>query len=111
MSCTKSQAVWDRYFVHELTSEVNSSKRCVTKIMAMSGTRKIVAHLCMCGLAACDEGGRKRTESHQCALECGCTENAQARIDTLVFVRTAQARIWSKQEHGYIKLPEQWRNS
>ena len=45
-----------RYFVHELTSEVNSRMKCVTKIMAMPGTRTTVADLCMFGLAACDEG-------------------------------------------------------
>ena len=46
-----------RYFVHELTSEVNSRMKCAAKIMAMPGTRTAVAGLCMFGLAACDEGG------------------------------------------------------
>ena len=35
--------------------EVNSRMKCVTKIMAMPGTRTLVADLCMSGLAACDE--------------------------------------------------------
>ena len=37
------QAPCGRYFVHELTSEVNSRVQCVAKIMAMPGTRTIVA--------------------------------------------------------------------
>ena len=41
--------------MHELTSEVNSRMKCVTKIMAMPGTRTAVADLCMFGLATCDE--------------------------------------------------------
>ena len=39
-----------RYFVHELTSEMNSRMVCVMKIMAMLGTRTAVADLCMFGL-------------------------------------------------------------
>ena len=53
----EAQAVCCRHLVHEQTSEVNSRTRCVTRIMAMSGTRAPVADLCMFGLAACDEGG------------------------------------------------------
>ena len=52
----EAQAARGRYFVHELTPEVNSSTQCVAKIMAMPGTRKTAADLCMFGLAACDEG-------------------------------------------------------
>ena len=51
----EAQAACGRYFVHEQTSEVNSRMRCVTRIMAMSGTGKLVADLCMFRLAACDE--------------------------------------------------------
>ena len=51
----EAQVARGRYFVHELTSEVNSGMRCVAKIMAMQGTRTTVADLCMFGLAACDE--------------------------------------------------------
>ena len=36
---------------------MNSRMKCVTKIMAMPGTRTAVADLCMFGLAASDEGG------------------------------------------------------
>ena len=52
-----AQVARGRYFARELTSEVNSRMKCVTKIMAMPGTRTTVADLCMFGLAACDEGG------------------------------------------------------
>ena len=45
-----------RCFVHELTSEVNSRMQCVAKIIAMPGTRTLVADRCMFGLAARDEG-------------------------------------------------------
>ena len=44
-------------------------------------------------------------------LECGCEVNAQTRIDTLVLTQATQSRKGNKQEHGYVKLPEQWRNS
>ena len=53
----EGQAACGRYFVHELTSEVESRMKCVTRIMAMPGTKTLVADLCMFGLAACDEGG------------------------------------------------------
>ena len=53
----EAQVARGRYFVHELTSEVNSRLKCVAKIMAMPGTRTTVADLCMFGLAACDERG------------------------------------------------------
>ena len=53
----ESQAACGRYFVNELTSEVNSRMQCVARILAMPATRTTVAALCMFGLAACDEGG------------------------------------------------------
>ena len=53
----EAQVARGRYFVHELTSEVNSRMKCVAKIIAMPGTRTAVADLCMFGLAACDERG------------------------------------------------------
>ena len=52
-----AQVARGHYFVHELTSEVNSRMECVMKIMAISGTRIAVADLCMFGLPACDKGG------------------------------------------------------
>ena len=51
---------------------------------------------------------RSRTRNK---LECRCTVNAQAHIDTSVLARTTRARKWNRQEHGYIKSPEQWRNT
>ena len=42
-------------------------------------------------------------------LGCGCEVSAQARIDTLVSTRTTQSRKGNRQEHGCVKLPEQWR--
>ena len=51
----EAQAARGRYFVHELTSEMNSRMKCVAKIMALLGTRATVADQCMFGLAACDE--------------------------------------------------------
>ena len=53
----RAQVARRRYFVHELTSEVNSRMRCMAKVTAAPGTRTAVADLCMFGLAACDEGG------------------------------------------------------
>ena len=53
----RKQVARGRYFVHELTSKVNSRMRCVAKVMSMFGIRTAVADLCMFGLAACDEGG------------------------------------------------------
>ena len=49
----EAHAACGHYFVHELTSEVDSRMLCVTKIMAMPGTRTTVADLCMFGLASC----------------------------------------------------------
>ena len=53
----EAQVARGRYFVHPLTSEVNSRMECVAKIMAIPGTRMTVADLCMFDLAACDERG------------------------------------------------------
>ena len=53
----EAQVARGRYFVHELTSEVNSIMRRMAKVMAAPGTRTAVADLRMFGLAACDEGG------------------------------------------------------
>ena len=67
----EAQAARGRYFVHEQTSEVNSRIRCVTRILAMPGTRTLVADLCIFGLAVCVEGGpgfcqRERADGDQC---------------------------------------------
>ena len=59
----EAQVARGRYFVHELTSEVNSRMKCFTKIMAMLGTRTTVANLWMFGLAVCD--ARTRDSSKQ----------------------------------------------
>ena len=53
----EAQTACGCHFVHELTSDANSRMKCVTKIMAMLGTRTTVADLCMFGLDSCDEGG------------------------------------------------------
>ena len=53
----EAQVARGRYFVHELTSEVKSRKKCVAKIMAIPGTRTVVEDQCMFGLAVCDKGG------------------------------------------------------
>ena len=83
----EAQAAYGRCFVRELTSEVNSTMKCVTRIMVMRGTRTIVADLWMLGLAACDE------EDHDLSmqaygqsptwdkLECGSTEHTRARTE------------------------------
>ena len=113
----EAQVARGRYFVHELTSEVNSRMWCVMKIMAMLGTRTAVADLCMFGLAACDMEGpgfvnvsvrtiinarrvgarlqNKRTGTHQ-----------HARINA-----NTQSRKVSERKRGCARLLEQSRNS
>ena len=108
------QEACGRHFVHAQTSEVNSWMQCVAMINGMPGTRTIVADLRMFVLAACDEGRtricqRKCTDGHQretMRMQSKCTG-----VHRHVWTRTTQSRKWNKQEHGYIKLPEQWRNS
>ena len=79
----------------------------------MPGTQ--VADPSVFGLAACDEGGRgfvnaSGADGHQCTTswKSGCKEDAHARISMLVLCK---ARRWNNQEHGNVKLPEQWRSS
>ena len=62
-----AQTACGRYFVRELTSEVNSRLWCVANIMVIPRTRTTAADLCMFGLAACDGGpGVVRcTDGHQ----------------------------------------------
>ena len=83
----EAQVARGRYFVHELTSEVNSRMGCIMKIMAMSGTR--TADLCMFGLAACDKGGpgfvnvSVRAITNVARLQNKCTgTHRHARINT-----------------------------
>ena len=53
---------------------------------------------------------RKRANDHQ--RETSLNVDAKKMpIDMLMFMQTTQARIWNKQGHVYVKLPEQWRNS
>ena len=66
----QAKAARRRYFVHELTSEVNPRMICVMKIMAMSGARTIEGDLWMLGLARVGRRRigicqRKRTDGHQ----------------------------------------------
>ena len=49
----EAQVARGRYFVHDLTSEVNSRVRCIAKVMAMPGIRTAVADLCILWFAAC----------------------------------------------------------
>ena len=92
------------------TSEVNSRMRCVAKIMAMLGTRTTVADWCMFGLAACDEGGpgfvnagiRTITNTRQVGMRLrskytGTHRHARVNANNTI------------EEHGCVKLPEQWR--
>ena len=99
----EAQAACGRYFVHELTSEVNSRMKCVTKIMAMPGNENEKWRICAClaWLHVMKEGQDLSTQVYgrsptRAKLECGCKVNAQARIDTLVLVRTTQARKRNK---------------
>ena len=111
-SCVK--CMWrGRYFVHELTSENYSRMQCVAKITAMSGRRTTVAVLCMFGLAACAEVDQSDSDtsndmSYDDEVRSKCTG---ARIGTLVLTRATRSRNENKQADGYVKLPEQWRNS
>ena len=43
----EAQVARSRYFVDELTSEVNSRMQCVAQIMALPGMRTTVADLCL----------------------------------------------------------------
>ena len=111
----EAQTACGRHFVHELTSGVNSRMKCVTRTMAMPGTRTIVAYLCMFGLAACDEEEQDvstrtcgRSPMHD-KLKCGCQKHERARM--FMLMQTIQGRKKKKQEHGYITLPKQWKNN
>ena len=92
-----------RYFVHELTSEVNSRMEWVAKIIAMLGTKTKVAGLCMfrrTRICSTQVFGRSPTRDK---LACGCEVNAQARIDTFVLTRATQSRKGNKQERGCVR--------
>ena len=105
----EAQVARDRYFVHELTSEVNSRIQCVAKIMAMPGTRTTVADLCMFGLAACVGGGpgfvkasvRTVTNARQVGMRMRskCTgTHRHARVDASNTIdKKEQTRTWVRQ--------------
>ena len=57
-------------FVHEETTEEKSRMKCITRIMAMPGTRTIVTDLCMFGLGACDEGPNARQVGMRMQSKC-----------------------------------------
>ena len=105
----EAQVARGRYVVHELTSEVNSRMKCVTKITAMPGTKTIVADLCMFGLAACGEGGpgfvnasaRTSTNARQVGMRMRnkCTGvHRHARVDASnTIVKREQTATWVRQ--------------
>ena len=81
----ETQAACSRHFVHELTSEEKTRMKCVAKIVAMPGTRTIVADLCMFAwLRVMKEDqdlsmhvyGRSLTRDNS---ECGCEVNSSTR--------------------------------
>ena len=83
----EAQAAQGLYFVHELTSEASSRMKYVVKIMAMPGTRAVVADLCMFGLAACDELQSKCNGTHR-----------RARVDAEDTIgRREQTGTWVRQ--------------
>ena len=102
----EARAAQGRYFVYELTSEASSRMKCVAKIMAMPGTRAVVADLCMFGMAACDDGGpgivnvsvRTITNARQVGvrLRSKCTgTHRHARIDAEDTIgREEQTETW-----------------
>ena len=75
-------AACGRYFVHELTSEVNSRLKFVTKMVAMPGTRTIVTDLCILEWPRAmkeDQESSKQVYGRSPTrdkLECGCKVNA-----------------------------------
>ena len=91
--------------MHELTSEVNSRNEVRDEDRDQLGWLHVMKE---------DQDlstrvyGRSSTRDK---LQCGCKEDAQTRIDMLLLVRTTQAIKCNKQEHGYIMLPEKWKNS
>ena len=101
----EAQVARGLFFVHELTSEVNSKMTCVTKIMAMPGSRTVGADLCMFGLAACDEGAPGFVNARSPTRDkLGCGMQSQFTGTH----RHAQhnRHKGNKREHGYVKLPE-----
>ena len=94
----EAQVARDRYFVHELTSEVNSRMKCVAKIMAMPGTRTAVADLCMFGLAACDERGPWFV-------------NVRVGVRLQSKCASTHRQKGNKRDHGFAKSLKQWRNN
>ena len=99
----EAQAAQGRYFVHELTSEVNSRKKCVGKTMVMPGTRTAMEDLCVFWLAACDEGGPVFVNTSVRTITNARQVNANERIgmpgstpkDTIG--RKEQAGTWVRQ--------------
>ena len=110
----EAQAAQGRHFVHEPTSEANSRMKCTVKIMAMPRTRASVAHLCMFGLVACDDGGpgfvnasvRTLTNARQVGvrLQSKCTGTQRhARVD-------AEDTIGMKEQNGNMGAPSRQSN-
>ena len=102
----EAQVARARYFVHELTSEVNSRMRCVALIMAMPGTRTTVANLCMFGLAACSEGGPQFVKAN--VRTASNARHAGMRMQSKCTGTHRHSRVYVSET---IKLPEQRRNN
>ena len=95
----EAHAACGRYFVHELTSEVNPRMQCVAKSMALPGTRTT----CSDWPHAMKEDQDLSTQVYERSptrdkLECGCEVNAQARIDTHRHARVDASNTIEKRE-------------
>ena len=97
--------------MHELTSEVNSRMGCVSKIMAMLGTRTAVADLCMFGLAACDKGGpgfvnvsvRTITNARRVAVRLRSTYRHAQTNENDAIEKGEQTGTWVRQVAGAME--------
>ena len=88
----EAQEARGRYFVHELTSEVNSRKRCMAKVMAMPVTRTAVADLCIFCPGRVRQG-RTRFRQRECVHD---------------YQRETSGSTIAEQMHGYASArPDQ----
>ena len=109
----EAQVAHGRYFVHELTSEVNSRMRCMAKVMAMPGIRTAVTDLCTFGLAAGDEGGPRfvnvsvRTITNARRVGVRLQKNDGACLGKPMLARIKHSRRANELDHRFAKSLKQ----
>ena len=111
----EAQVARGRYFVHELTSEVNSRMKCVAKVMAMARNKNgsggsvhvRVGRVRQWRTSVCQ---RRRVDDHQCETSWSAVAEQMPEHASSRSRSTADNPTFEKRErHGIMSSPSCWK--